>query len=47
MIESPAAVWTAIAQGEINGTEAFLAGDYSATGDLDVLMQLDAMFRDG
>ena len=43
-IESPAEVWTAISQGEMNGTEAFLSGAYTADGDIGVLLQLDRLF---
>jgi len=43
-IESPAEVWTAIARGELSGSEALLSGAYAATGDLSVLMRMDAMF---
>ena len=44
-IESPAEVWTAISRGERSGAEALLAGTYRATGDLNVLMRFDAMFK--
>ena len=43
-VESPSEVWTAIAQGRMNGAEAFINGDYQATGDLSVLMQLSTLF---
>jgi len=46
VIESPAEVWAAIVRGEMNGTEAFLTGAYRATGDLNVLLRFDAMFRE-
>ena len=44
-IESPAAVWTAISHGEMNGAEALLKGAYRATGDLSVLMRLSTLFQ--
>ncbi|MCP4544077.1 MAG: SCP2 sterol-binding domain-containing protein [Chloroflexi bacterium] len=44
IIKSSAVVWTAISQGEMNGTEAFLNEDYCADGDLAMLMQLDKLF---
>ncbi len=46
-IESPAEVWTAVSRGEINGAEAYLTKAYTAAGDLEVLMQFDAMFGGG
>lgn len=44
VVESPADVWTAISRGEKNGAEAFLSGAYRATGDMNLLMQLEALF---
>lgn len=43
-VKSPAEVWTAIAQGRMNGAEAFINGAYQATGDLSVLMQFSTLF---
>jgi len=43
-IESPAEVWAAVSRGEISGAKALLSGAYTATGDLNMLMQFDAMF---
>jgi len=44
VIESPVEVWTAVARGERSGAEALLGGAYTATGDLELLMQLDKIF---
>ena len=45
VIESPAKVWTAVARGEISGSEAYLTKAYLATGDLNVLLRFDKIFR--
>lgn len=47
VIESPVEVWTAVARGEMSGTEAYLTKAYTATGDLEVLLRFDAMFGGG
>jgi len=47
VIESPAEVWTAVARGEMSGSEAYLTKAYTATGDLEMLLRLDAMFGGG
>jgi len=36
-------VWAAVSRGEISGAKALLSGAYTATGDLNMLMQFDAM----
>ncbi len=44
-ITTPSDVWLRIGSGELSGREALLDGLYQATGDLDLLMSLDRLFR--
>lgn len=43
-IETPAAVWRAIAGGEISGSEALMRHQYRVDGDFDLLMNWDKYF---
>lgn len=43
-ITAPAAVWTAVARGELDGAEAYLRGEYKAEGDLSLLLRLQSLF---
>ena len=43
-IETPAAVWRAIAGGEINGSEALMRHQYRVDGDFDLLLNWDNYF---
>jgi putative sterol carrier protein len=44
-IRSPAEVWLGISQGRINGQQAFMAGQFRAEGDFNLLMRMDALFK--
>ncbi|HDQ74110.1 MAG TPA: SCP2 sterol-binding domain-containing protein [Chloroflexi bacterium] len=46
-IESPVAVWDAIARGEMDGAEAFMNSSYRAEGDMSLLIQLNTLFGAG
>lgn len=43
-INAPADIWAAISAGELDGQQAFMAGDYRANGDMAILMKLDDLF---
>ncbi|MCP4544079.1 MAG: hypothetical protein GY832_43765 [Chloroflexi bacterium] len=43
-IHTPADVWMAISQGEMNGAMAMMSGKYSVKGNLGLLMKLDKFF---
>ena len=43
-IKTPAEVWLAIARKELDGTSAFLAGQFRIQGDLGLLMKLKTLF---
>lgn len=45
-IFTPSEVWLAIAQGELNGTEAMMQGKYRAEGDFELLMKMPKIFQD-
>jgi multimeric flavodoxin WrbA/putative sterol carrier protein len=44
IIRTPADVWLAIAQGKLDGAQAFMAGKYQVEGDLGLLMRLKDLF---
>ena len=44
VIKTPADVWLAVARGELDGGQAYLAGQFQVVGDLNPLMQLDSLF---
>ncbi len=43
-IKTPAEVWLAIARKELDGTTAFLSGQFRIQGDLGLLMKLKTLF---
>jgi multimeric flavodoxin WrbA/putative sterol carrier protein len=43
-IKTPSEVWLAIANGEIDGQQAFMEGRYTATGDVSLLMRIRSLF---
>jgi len=43
-IKTPAEVWLAIARGELDGTTAFLSGQFRIQGDLGLLIKLKTLF---
>lgn len=45
IIRTPADVWLAIAQGKLDGAEAFAEKAYTAEGDLSLLLKLDHLFK--
>ena len=46
VIKTPAGVWLAVSKGEMDGQQAFMNGQYTVEGDLELLMKLSALFRD-
>jgi multimeric flavodoxin WrbA/putative sterol carrier protein len=44
IIRTPAEIWLAIARGEVDGSQAFMAGKFEADGDLTLLMKLKSLF---
>ncbi len=45
-IMTPAKVWLAIANGELDGQQAFMNGQYKVEGDLNLLLKLKSLFSD-
>ncbi len=43
-IETPAEVWLAVANSELDGQQALLEGKYKACGDMGLLMRLKSLF---
>jgi putative sterol carrier protein len=43
-IHTPAEIWLAIANGELDGAKAFMEKQYSAEGDIGLLMRLKSLF---
>ena len=43
-IKTPSEVWLAIANGEMDGQQAFMEGKYTATGDMSLLMRMRSLF---
>jgi putative sterol carrier protein len=43
-ITTPAEVWLAIAQGRLDGAQAFMSGKYKVEGDVGLLMKLNTLF---
>lgn len=44
VIKTPANVWLAISKGELDGTQAFMAGKFKVVGNLGLLMKLKDLF---
>jgi len=44
IIKTPAEVWLAISRGELDGTQAFLGGQFRIKGDLGLLIKLKTLF---
>ncbi len=44
-VSSPADVWLGISRGEINPTMAFMSGQFTAKGDMNLLMRLGNLFK--
>jgi multimeric flavodoxin WrbA/putative sterol carrier protein len=44
IIKTPAAVWLAVATGELDGAQAYMSGAYQVEGDLSLLMRLSSLF---
>ncbi len=44
IIKTPAEVWLAVARGELDGAQAFMAGKYQVEGDLGLLLKLKSVF---
>ena len=43
-IKSPSEVWLAIANGELDGQQAFMEGKYTVAGDMTILMRMKSLF---
>jgi multimeric flavodoxin WrbA len=43
-IKTPADVWLAVAQGKMDGAQAYMSGAYQVEGDLSLLMRLGSLF---
>jgi len=43
-IKTPSEVWRAIANGEMDGQQAFMEGKYTANGDIALLMRMKSLF---
>jgi len=46
-INSPSDVWLKITRGELDGSTAFMSGQFTFTGDMGVLMQMQNWFAQG
>jgi multimeric flavodoxin WrbA/putative sterol carrier protein len=44
IIKTPADIWLAVAQGEMDGAQAYMSGKYQVEGDLSLLMRLGSLF---
>jgi len=44
-INAPAETWLAISKGEIDGQQAFMKGQYRATGDMNIMMKIGDLFK--
>ena len=44
-IKTPADVWVNIAQGKMDGAQAFMSGKYTIDGDVNLLMKLQSLFK--
>jgi len=44
-INAPADTWLAIAKGELDGQQAFMSGQYRASGDMNVMMKMGDLFK--
>jgi multimeric flavodoxin WrbA/putative sterol carrier protein len=43
-IKTPSDIWLAIANGELDGQQAFMEGKYTAVGDMTLLMRMKSLF---
>ncbi len=43
-IKTPSEIWLAIANGELDGQQAFMEGKYTAAGDMGLLTQMKSLF---
>lgn len=46
-IKTPSEIWLAIANGELDGQQAFMEGKYTAQGDMGLLMRMNDLFGRG
>ena len=46
-IKTPSEIWLAIANGELDGRQAFMEGKYAAQGDMGLLMRMNDLFGRG
>ena len=46
-LHPPSAVWLKITRGELAGSTAFMSGQFTFTGDMGVLMQMQNWFAQG
>ena len=44
-IDTPSEVWLKISRGELSGQDALLQGLYTASGDLSLMLKMDALFK--
>jgi putative sterol carrier protein len=44
VVKTPADVWLAISSGGRDGQQAFMNGDYTAEGDINLLLKLKSLF---
>ena len=44
IIRTPAEVWLAISRGELDGTQAYMSGQFRIKGDLGMLIKLKTLF---
>jgi putative sterol carrier protein len=44
IVKTPADVWLAISNGELDGQQAYMSGRYRVEGDLGLLMKLRSLF---
>ena len=44
-IKTPADLWVSIAQGKMDGAQAFMSGKYTVDGDVNLLMKLQSLFK--
>jgi multimeric flavodoxin WrbA/putative sterol carrier protein len=47
IIKTPSEVWLAIANKEMDGQQAFMGANYTATGDMSLLMRMKTLFGSG
>lgn len=47
VVKTPADVWLGIAKGQINGQAAFMGGQFTAQGNMGLLLQMNSLFPGG